>query len=106
MNHDYKKRDYLLPKGCKDLIDVLKPKLQAAHQPWSVSKSPRPIIGEMIVTEQVTVRDLAAFVNRKPFEIIADLMELNVFVSVDKNIAFEVAAEVVRKYGYIAKKAA
>ena len=24
MNYDYSKRGYLLPKGCKDLIDVLK----------------------------------------------------------------------------------
>lgn len=24
MNHDYSKRDYLLPEGCKDLVDVLR----------------------------------------------------------------------------------
>jgi hypothetical protein len=106
MNHDYKKRDYLLPEGCKDLIDVLKPKIQSAHQPSSVSQSPRPINSQMIVAERVTVRDLATLLNRKPFEIIADLMGFNVFTSVNKNIAFEVAAQVVRKYGYIAKKQA
>src|SRR5688572_19866286 len=32
MNHDYSKRDYLLPEGCKDLGDVLKLEAQKTNE--------------------------------------------------------------------------
>ena len=34
MNYDYSKRGYLLPEGCKDLIDVQKIELEKALQKW------------------------------------------------------------------------
>ena len=87
------KRGYLLPDGCKDLIDVLKPKVQHTA-------------AEMIVTSEMTVTELAAALAQKPFRIIADLMELGVFANVNQQLDFDTISRVVRKYGFIAKRAA
>ena len=61
-------------------------------------------IGELIVAEQMTVKELADALKQKPFKIIADLMGLNVFATVDQEISFKVISEVSRKYGYTTKR--
>jgi len=102
------KRGYLLPKGCKNLIDVSKSKVQPKPTPAKTSPPapPPPITGEMTVAAQMTVSELAAALTQKPFRIIADLMELGVFVTVKHQLDFDTIARVVRKYGFTAKKAA
>ena len=109
MNYDYKKRGYLLPEGCKDLIDVLKPKAQ--HKPMTMmpptpSAPLPPIVGEITVAEWMTIRELTALLKQTPFQIIGDLLELRVAAKVDQPVSFEMIAQVVRRYGYTAKKAA
>jgi hypothetical protein len=106
MDHDYKKRDYLLPEGGKDLIDVLRLNVQPVQEQPSALRSLPPIIGEMTVADKMTVADLATLLKQKPFKIIADLMELGVFANVHETIVFEAIAQVVRRYGYAAKKEA
>ncbi|MHB8524318.1 MAG: translation initiation factor IF-2 N-terminal domain-containing protein [Limisphaerales bacterium] len=106
MNNDYMKRGYLLPEGCKDLIDVLNPTLQHKSAQESRTTAPLPpLIGEMTVPNQTTVRELAEVLKQKPFRIIADLMEIGVFATPHQQIAFDIIAQVVRRYGYAAKKA-
>lgn len=109
MNYDYKNRGYLLPEGCKDLIDVLKPKPQrkpiTMMLPTPSAPLP-PIAGELIVAEWMTIRELAALLNQKPLRIIGDLLELRVVANLDQPVSFEIIALVVRRYGYMAKKAA
>jgi hypothetical protein len=63
-----------------------------------------PKTAELIVPEQMTVKELADALKQKPFKIIADLMGLNVFATVDQQISFEVISEVSRKYGYATKR--
>jgi hypothetical protein len=106
MDDDYMKRGYLLPEGCRDLIDVLKSKVQHKQKPPPRAPKPLPpIVGEMSVAEQMTVGELAALLKQKPFKIIADLMEIGVFVNVHGRLHFDIVAKVVRRYGYTAKKA-
>ena len=102
MNPDYSKRDYLLPKGCKDLIDVLKLEKQKKPTAWQLP----PITGKVLVSGKTSVRELAALLDQKPFKIIADLMGLGVFANVNQPLHFETASEVLKKYGYTAKRAA
>jgi translation initiation factor IF-2 len=52
----------------------------------------------------IVVRDLAAALNVKPFQVIGDLMELNIFASINQSIDTEVAAKVCAKHGYIFEK--
>jgi len=107
MENEYMKRGYLLPEGCKDLIDVLESK--APSKPVAPKSSPLvplpPITGEMTVPAHMTVAELAAALAQKPFRIIADLMEIGVFAQVKQQLDFETISRVLRKYGFTAKRA-
>ena len=112
MNYDYSKRDYLLPPGCKDLIDVQK--LEAREKSEgagmdikaaSVKPSP-PIVGEVIIPAHTTVLQLASILNQKPFRIIANLMEIGVFANVNQTLDFDTIAKITRRHGYTARNAA
>ena len=80
---DYSKRDYLLPKGCKDLADALV---------INVSKEP-------------TVLELAGLLGKRPAALIADLFQFGVFASDGQPLSFEAANKVAQKYGYVARQA-
>lgn len=105
---DYGKRDYLLPPGCKDLIDVIK--LEAARESKTSQRLgelpgvPPPVTGEILVAGSTTPKQLAELLGQKPFKIIADLMELGVFATVNQVVGFEAISKVARRYGYLAKK--
>lgn len=110
MNFEHFERGYLLPKGCKDLIDVinlLQPKqkptlcLKLASTP---SGQKPPTDGNILVCEPITVRELALLLKQKPFKIIADLMELGFFATVNQCLGFEAVFQVARKYGYLLNK--
>ncbi|MEP6667991.1 MAG: hypothetical protein ABJF10_02495 [Chthoniobacter sp.] len=82
---------FLLPDGCKDLIDVLR---QREKQPPSVT-----------IPDPITVRELAATLHLKPFQLIGSLMELNVFATINAPLQFGVAAKLCARYGVVAVKA-
>lgn len=96
------KRGYLLPEGCKDLIDVSN--YQQKPAPKQPSPLP-PITGELTVEEGMTPRQLAIALKQSPYRIVADLIEAGIWGTLDYKIPFDVIAKVVRKYGYTAKKA-
>ena len=108
MENEYMKRGYLLPEGCKDLIDVWKVKgTPKPSTPKSSSAAALPpVIGDLVVPAGMTVSELAASLTQKPFQIIADLMELGIFANLKDELGFETISKVVRKYGFIAKRAA
>ena len=47
-----------------------------------------------------TVRDLATAMNIRPFQVIGDLMEMNIFAAINQTIEADVAAKVCTKHGY------
>jgi hypothetical protein len=132
--YDYNKRNYLLPPGCKDLIDLLRLEQQKGQfllypgqeelpeasqpKPWilpsqqkkSKASEPMPAAAgsfrEVQIPECIAVSELAKLVGQKPFRIIADLMTIGVFATLHSDVAFEAAEKVLRNYGLIAKKAA
>jgi hypothetical protein len=111
MENDFMKRGYLLPNGCKDLADALK--LKQLHQPrlrvmrhLAPLPPPPPIVGELVIPEQTSVLDLAKMLGQKPFKIIADVMQLGGYVTVEQILDFNIISSVARKYGFIAKRAA
>ena len=132
MYYDYNKRSYLLPPGCKDLIDLLRLEQQKKQMlkpgesyvvgtqeilgAWKLKKKkPKepgidwlsiPSIREVAIPEKILVMELAKVAAQKPFRIIADLMEIGIFANVKQEIGFEAASRVLKKYGIIAKKAA
>ena len=124
MSPDYSKRGYLLPKGCKDLIDLIhlqqsEKRRLAAGSPY-ISKLPLmvqwqagqpsselpPITAEILISEGTSVGELAALLGQKPFKIIADLMDLGIFASLTQLVGFGAMRKVARKYGYAARRPA
>src|SRR5262245_7048342 len=103
MENEYMKRGFLLPEGCKNLADAPKYKVKPSLPTSGVLP---PIVGELIVPPQMTVRELATVLAEKPFRIIADLMSLGIFANVNQQIDFDLISGVMRKYGFIAKRAA
>ncbi len=108
MYFDYSKRDYLLPPGCKDLIDVLRlhqstPPLWQPPQPRRRKPNP-PITHHVKVPDPVSVRQLIELAGKKPYCIIADLMELGLLVNIDRTVSFDIAARVLRRHGISASR--
>jgi hypothetical protein len=67
MNDDFTKRGYLLPEGCKDLIDV--PKYKPKAKPPAPA-SPLPITGELAVSDRLTIQQLATILKQTPYKIL------------------------------------
>jgi translation initiation factor IF-2 len=60
-----------------------------------------PATGEMLTMKPpIVVRSLADMLKRKPFQLIADLMELGVFANVNQTIEEPVAQRLCAKYGF------
>jgi len=124
---------FLLPDGCKDLIDALRLREKPEPPPEppaplakaaSVDSSP-PLVGEVLppgvvglaagspknlpasvtLSDPVTVRELAAALHLQPFHVIGSLMELNIFASVGSPLPFGTAAELCARFGVVASKA-
>jgi translation initiation factor IF-2 len=54
----------------------------------------------IFLQDAMEVRELAAKLGTKPYQIVADLLEMRCFKHADELIDFETAAKVVRNYGY------
>jgi hypothetical protein len=105
MDNEYMKRGYLLPEGCKDLIDALRPKVEPrAVAPADRSSDLPPITRELAVPDEMNIIELAAAAERKPFQIIADLMEFGIYANVKAQLDFETISRVLRKYGILARR--
>ncbi len=74
---------------------------QQAPAPKPADKLVLPADSALIILKPpIIVRDLAEQLKRKPFQIIADLMEAGVFASVNQSIDEAVAQKVCAKYGF------
>jgi hypothetical protein len=63
-----------------------------------------PIVGKVVVDDGITASKLAVAVKQKPFQKVADLMEVGVFATLHSRLPFDAASKVARKYGYLAKQ--
>src|SRR5690606_243134 len=52
----------------------------------------------------IIVRDLAAAMGLKPFQVIGDLMQMNIFVSLNQPVDPEVATRICEKHGFTFEK--
>ncbi len=97
-----KKKD----KG-KDKQEKKPEKIGKAPEPTTVGGGPRkpkytaPADGQLIALKPpIIVRDLAEAMKRKPFQLIADLMSLNVFANVNQSIEEPIARDICAKNGF------
>jgi hypothetical protein len=92
-----------LPEGCKNLFDALYP--QPSKPPSKLL--PRPNWGYPQVSrkwvnipEQVTVRQLAALLNRPTYRLLEELMKFWVFANEETTLARQDTARVARRLGF------
>jgi hypothetical protein len=57
------------------------------------------------IPDPISVKDLAAALGVKPFEVISDAMELNLFLSARTEVGFEISSQIARKRGFDPHKA-
>jgi hypothetical protein len=99
---------FLLPEGCKDLIDALR--LRPEDNREVAAETGVPLTFEtklptaVWIREPITVRDLATALGLPAHKVVAALMTLNVFASLTTQIDFTQAAGVCWRYGVIAHK--
>src|SRR5262245_50072935 len=110
------RREYLLPSGCKDLIDVLKsktkksPYARASAPPLidlavpSKSKSKVKPLPSVLLSNTVVVKELASTLGIKLHRLIELLKRMKVFTSVNQRIPFYIAAKVAKQFGILARK--
>ncbi len=84
-----------------------RPQLQPPREPAKPAPAPQPPKfvapegGEVIVIKPpIVVRDLAAQLKQKPFKVIADLMGLGVFATVNQAVDEKIAQQLCAKYGF------
>ena len=110
------RREYLLPSGCKDLIDVLKSKTKKSPYaraaapplikltvPWKSKSKVKPL-PSVFLSNTVVVRELASALGIKLYRLIDLLKEMKVFTSVNQRIPFYMAAKVAKQFGFLAQK--
>jgi hypothetical protein len=91
---DYKKRDCSLPPGCKDLIDVIRSHPQATPTPLP------PITQRITLPEVVAVSYLAELLQLSKENVSALCGYFG-----ERSVPFDLAQEILRKYGILADKA-
>jgi hypothetical protein len=104
---------FLLPDGCKDLIDALRLQQQSAEAELSevdistrADATPQPLPASVALPDPVIVRDLASALHLKPFQVVGSLMQFNVFASLNTALDFNTASTLCSHYGVAATKVA
>jgi len=83
----------------------------AESEPAAVSAEVAPVVEEEAANEKIvhlkppfTVKDLATAMGLRPFVLIGDLMEMNIFASINQTIEPDVAAKACTKHGFVFEK--
>ncbi len=96
------------PKAAEAATVAAEPRAPAAAPS---AEAPGEAEGATPVDEKVihlkppfTVKDLATAMNLRPFQVIGDLMEMNIFASINQNIEADIAVKVCTKHGLVFEK--
>src|SRR5258708_3274757 len=81
------------------------PEPEAAKAPAIPSETPAPepdTSGKVVhLKPPIIVRELAQQIGLKPFQVISDLMEMNIFAAINHTIEPDIASAICKKHGYI-----
>ncbi len=99
--------------GLPTISKILSPEPAKAPEPEPAPAEPAeaPVEGEAKGDEKVIhikppiiVKELAAQMGLKPFQVISDLMEMNIFAAINQPVEAEVASKVCAKHGFVFEK--
>ena len=91
----------ILAKAPEPVVQPLQPVLPEVV-PAAAGEPSAPVGDEKIVhiKPPIIVRDLAQQIGLKPFQLIHDLMDMNIFAAINHTIEPDVAAAICKKHGY------
>jgi translation initiation factor IF-2 len=97
-------RPPILTKAAEPAVQILPPAqpVQPETAPVTAGEPPAPILDDKIIhiKPPIIVRDLAQQIGLKPFQLIHDLMDMNIFAAINHTIEPDVAAAICKKHGY------
>jgi len=97
-------RPPILTKTPEPAIQLIQPAqpAQAETAPVNASEPAAPALDDKMVhiKPPIIVRDLAQQIGLKPFQLIHDLMDMNIFAAINHTIEPDVAAAICKKHGY------
>lgn len=88
----------------EELVDEPRAKRRRSREARPGPRLP-PVVGEMVIPEQTTVAELAKLLGETKFQILADLLELNVDLNTNQTPDYKTITKVARMHGYVAKRA-
>jgi translation initiation factor IF-2 len=97
-------RPPILAKAPEPAVEVVLPTqpVQPETAPVNAGAPTAPILDDKIVhiKPPIIVRDLAQQIGLKPFQLIHDLMDMNIFAAINHTIEPDIAAAICKKHGY------
>ena len=94
-----------LPKAPEPAVQVVQPAqpIQAEPAPIVGGERAVPILDDKTIhiKPPIIVRELAQQIGLKPFQLIHDLMDMNIFAAINHTIEPDVAAAICKKHGYV-----
>jgi len=95
-------RPPILTKAPEPVVQPVLPVLPEVVAPPAASEPPAPGGDEKIVhiKPPIIVRELAQQIGLKPFQLIHDLMDMNIFAAINHTIEPDIAAAICKKHGY------
>ena len=99
------------PKSVLPPISKIRPAASKTPEPKPAESQPAPVEPEVSegaaaaktihIKPPIIVRELAQQIGIKPFQLIHDLMEMNIFAAINHTVEPDVAAAVCKKHGFI-----
>jgi len=99
------------PKSVLPPISKIRPPSSKTPEPKPVEPQPAPVEAEVPeeaagaktihIKPPIIVRELAQQIGIKPFQLIHDLMEMNIFAAINHTVEPDVAAAVCKKHGFV-----
>ena len=94
-------RPPILTKAPEPVVQAA-PVAQPESAPVASGEPAGAVLGDKIIhiKPPIIVRDLAQHIGLKPFQLIHDLMDMNIFAAINHTIEPDVAAAICKKHGY------
>jgi translation initiation factor IF-2 len=94
-------RPPVLTKAPEPVVQLVPP-VQPESVPVASAEPAGAVLGDKVVhiKPPIIVRDLAQHIGLKPFQLIHDLMDMNIFAAINHTIEPDVAAAICKKHGY------
>lgn len=89
-------------KGAASTEPAVKTPVVPTTAPVSAPEAETPTPGQVITMKSpIVVKDLAGRLGLKPFQVVHELMEMNIFATLNQNIEEEVARKICEKFGFL-----